>query len=174
MEITCLSQTTIKVKGKQASVVIDPEKSVKTTADAVLFSSSDWSNSDANNIEGQRLIIHGPGEYEIGGIKIRAYPGIQHVVYALHIDNLDVLVCWACDIAKAQEAIKESQCVVIAADEKADASVIAKLSAQVVVFYGQQAVESAKRLGKESITPVAKYATTLEKLPAEMETVVLG
>lgn len=174
MEITRLSQNSIKVKGKQASVVINPEKSIKTSADAVLFSSSDASISNANGIEGQRLIIHGPGEYEIGGIKIRAYPGAQNVIYSLQIDSLDVLFCSAPDIAKAQDAIKESHCVVIAADEKADASAITKLSPQVVVLYGEKAEESAKALGKESVTPVAKYTTTLEKLPAEMETIVLS
>ena len=37
-----------------------------------------------------------------------------------------------------------------------------------------RSMEAAKTFGKETVAPVSKYITTAEKLPAEMEVIVLG
>lgn len=171
MEVTLLSDTSIKIKGKQAGIVVNPQKATKASADAVIFTS--FTPESVSGIEGQRLIINGPGEYEIGGIKITGYRVADALSYLIIVDGVDVAVVHAQHVFAMQEIIKEAHCVVVCTDVLVDASAIAKLSPQVVVLYGKENDASAKALGKDTVTHTGKFQTTFEKLPQEMEVVVL-
>ncbi len=91
-----------------------------------------------------------------------------------HILDLLLLLTESKVLKKLQKDLGESQAVVLKANEPLDGSAVAALSPRIVILYGEHALEIAKSLGKEGIAPVSKYATTLEKLPEEMEVVVLG
>jgi hypothetical protein len=43
----------------------------------------------------------------------------------------------------------------------------------VIIFYGEKAAEIAQTFGKETVKQMAKYSTTKDKLPQEVETIVL-
>lgn len=174
MEIALISKDVIKIRGKRASLVVDPMNlGVKTAADMILLF-HDFSSHSFPKIEGSRLTIYGAGDYEVSGIKISGEGLQEGIIYTVRVDGMSLLLTESKVLKKLQGNLGESQMVVVKADESLDASAVAALSPRVVVLYGEHALEIAKSLGKESIAPVSKYSTTLEKLPEEMEVVVLG
>jgi L-ascorbate metabolism protein UlaG (beta-lactamase superfamily) len=70
MDINYLGLSSFKLKGKAASVVIDPAKTIE--ADIVV----------------PGTVIKGPGEYEIKGISILGFAFSGQVIYVYEIDGL--------------------------------------------------------------------------------------
>lgn len=78
MEITYLGHSSFKLRGKTASVITDPfdpdmvgiKLPAKTEADAVTVSHQHKDHNFVKALSGNPLIIAGPGEYEIKGIRI--------------------------------------------------------------------------------------------------------
>ncbi len=170
MEVTSLSKTTIKIKGKRAAVLIDPDMSLRTKTPAdcvVLFTSTAF---DPAKIEGNRLTIKGAGEYEIGGIKISGVKVGGKLVYQIHVDGINLAVASSDTISSARDALTERDVLVFQAVENVDVSAIALLEPKVVVFYG----DTASLEGKEGVSKVGKFSTTKDKLPEVMETVLLS
>lgn len=107
MDISWYGQSCFKIKGKNASVVVDPYdpemiglKKLKVSGDilAISHQHSDHNNKEA--VEGTPFVIEGAGEYEIKGVTIH---GVQtfhdskdgkergmNVVYTIDIDGLSV------------------------------------------------------------------------------------
>lgn len=110
MEIVPLGHSAFKLRGKSASVVCDPYDPTMvgltfpkhTSADIITVSHSHKDHSFTKIVdkepEGQQIIVHGPGEYEIRGVSII---GIQtdhdgeggkargkNTVYRLEIDTI--------------------------------------------------------------------------------------
>ena len=122
-------------------------------------------------VSGQRVIVSGPGEYEVGGVKITGM-NQNGMMYVLHVDEVEVFVTSASALEKTLEG-NEYEIIVINADTVLRESFITTLSPKVVIIYGLQASEAAKALGRDSI-PVAKYVISADKLPEEMEVIVLA
>ena len=91
MEIKYLNQGKIYLKGKKENVWINPGKEEfegkNREARIVIFTDSD-KNFVKLGEENDKVIICGPGEYEIGGVEIS---GINSM-YALTIDGIKVVV----------------------------------------------------------------------------------
>lgn len=173
MEIAIVSGDSLKVKGKTAQVLIDPSSDMaKTEASAILLLSSQ--HAHVSKVEGYRLVIEGPGEYEISGIKISAFELHNHLAYEIHVDGVELLLVTAQSLKASLEKVKEYHVVVVRSDASLNQSVITTLSPQVVILYGEKAKDEAKLLGKDTASTIQKYQTTVEKLPEEMEVVVLG
>lgn len=173
MEIVNVSKDCLKIKGKTGSLLIDPSSDMaKTVADAILLLSQ--KKATVSKVEGYRLVVEGPGEFEVSGVKISAFELANHVSYDIRVDGVEILVTQAEVLQTAADKAKDFHIVVIRTDLPLNQSVITALSPQVVVLYGDKAKEEAKTLGKEITQSVSKYQTTVEKLPAEMEVVVLG
>lgn len=170
MEITSLSKTTIKVKGKRATVLVDPDMTLraKTPADCVvLFQSNAF---DPAKIEGNRLIIRGVGEYEIGGIKISGVKVGGKLFYQMHVDGISLAVTKSDNLSSARDGLTERDILVLQALENVDLSVIATLEPKVIIFYG----DTSSLEGKADIIKSSKFTTTKDKLPEKMETVLLS
>ena len=113
MEIVYLGHSAFKIKGKTATVIVDPfdpqflglKKSAwkKQPADIVLISHE---NADHNYLEGiengaDGFVGRGSGEYEVQGVRIFGYPsshdsvkgakGGKNTIYLLEIDGLVVV-----------------------------------------------------------------------------------
>ena len=87
MEIVLLTQNSIRIKDKQASFVVDPQE--KVSADAYLLLKNP---AHVVKAEEETVIISGPGEYEIGGVKLSGIRAETNSVYSLNVGGVAVLV----------------------------------------------------------------------------------
>lgn len=171
MEITKLSETTIKIKGKHATCLINPvDLHSKLSAACVLFFEKISMPLDMKFFEKEPLIIQGSGEYEVGGIKTTGMKNGESSVYRIMIDGMDMLVAKTSLLGKIKES--EYKILLLEADTLADQSIITALDPNVIIFYGQYKEESAKAIGKEFGT-VSKFMMTRDKLPTDIQVLIL-
>ncbi len=70
MDISIIGNQSIKLKGKQATFIVDPTKEMpKTAADAIILLNG-LENMDISRVTDSRITIQGAGGYEVGGVKI--------------------------------------------------------------------------------------------------------
>ena len=169
MEISLLSQSAVKIKGKSATFVVNPQTA--TPANAVL---SLVPGADMKVESEESILLNGSGEYEIAGVKITGLRNEKSVLYTMHLDSLDVIVGPIALLAAMQNKLKEHNVVIVSCDEVADAAFLTTLAINAVLFYGEKAQEVAQAFEKEKLKQMNKYATSLSKLPTEMETVLLA
>lgn len=108
MEITYLGHSSFKIKGKQASVVIDPFepsfvgiKFPKVDADIVTISHNHDDHNKAEYVSNVKKVIQGPGEYEVNGVSIiglstyhddeKGAKRGKNTIYVIEIDNMRLL-----------------------------------------------------------------------------------
>lgn len=163
----------VKIRSKNASFVVGPVKTIsKVRADAV-FLLGNSKNTDSSQVLDQRIVINGPGEYEVGGVKISGIKVGNGIVYSLFLDSVQVVLGKVSDIARLQDNTPSCQIALLEADDDLK-SIVSKLEPKIIVLYGDKKMEVAQLLGKVGIQPVQKFTTTRDKLPDEMEIVVLG
>lgn len=167
MEIALLQKSALRIKGKTASFAINPQGSVTTNAVLLLTPGMEFSTEEI-------VVLNGAGEYEIGGVKITGLRNEKSVLYSMHIDGMDVVVGSIALLSALQHKLKEHNIVIVNCDEITDASFLTSLAVNAVLFYGEKSTEVAQAFEKEKLQTMNKYAATLGKLPAEMETVLLA
>lgn len=108
MEIQYLGHACFRLKGKNATVITDPFdpkmvgiKFPKTSADIVTISHLHKDHSYTKEIEGEELIINGPGEYEVKGIKILGISSFhdakegkergKNTIYRIEVDKVSII-----------------------------------------------------------------------------------
>lgn len=171
MEVTLLENNTLRIKGKKASIVVDPKKGVaKQSADAILLLKKQ--GFDETRVSEYRVIIKEPGEYEVGGIKLTGVGEDTAMFYSLNVDNLDMVLANTSTLSKFKEVITEPKIAILNADSEVDAEDITAIEPRVVLLYGQYAKGAVKSLGKEGVPGVKKYASTKESLSEEETQIV--
>lgn len=168
MEIAILAKNSLRIKGKHASLVVDPQE--KTMANAALVLNR---SLDQLNIQEEAVVIDGPGEYEIGGVKMSGMRNEGEILYDLNVDGVEILLGKLTSLEKQQHKLKEQNIVVAYVDSIAPSSFITSLASNVVIFYGEHAKEVASTFGKGNVVAMQKYSGTVEKLPQEVETIIL-
>jgi len=176
MDVVLLDKNSIKIKGKNASIVIDPAaKMSKTNADGIIFLEGDGEGYDITRIDDYRVILKGQGEYEVGGIKISGQKSADKYVYNLVVDNLDVFLSKTSVLNKSHQEIRDYKVLILNIDSNIDQSLITSFEANLIILYGEGASkESGKALGKGEVENAKKISVTNEKLPAEMQVMILG
>lgn len=170
MEIILLSKSSLKIKGKRASVVLDPDSSIKgkIAADGIIvFPNVD---SDTTKVEEWRVCIRGGGEYEVGGIKISGVKNGKHFAYKLFVDGISVACASFDSLEGLRDALSGQHILVLSVSEKVDLSLIATLEPRIVILYGEKAGEIPQ---KDDVVKASKFVITKEKLPEKMETILL-
>ena len=168
MEIALLPKDSLRIKGKHATLVVDPQDKTAYNAGLLIRLSPEQVTPIENSV-----IISGPGEYEVGGIKMTGLRSEGDVTYSMIVDGVDVLVGRIGTIEKLQQKLKEYHIVIAYEDTVRDASFITGIATNVVIFYGEKGREIANSFGKENVKEMQKYMTTVDKLPAEVETIIL-
>lgn len=173
MDVSVINKNCIKIKGKKTAFIVDPEKDTpKTSADAVLLTRN--SGFDISRVSGSRVVLNGPGEYEVNGSKISAVATTEHIIYKLLIDNTTITLGRSVDFSKLDGNFTACEIVLLNACDEFSESSITSLEPKIVVLYGDKKTEKSKKLGENNIISVVKFSTTKDKLPEKMEVVVLG
>ncbi|MCL6096093.1 MAG: hypothetical protein M1444_00200 [Patescibacteria group bacterium] len=173
MEVVLLDKTSLRIKSKHTNFIVDPSGQLsKTPTDGVIILSGEA--VDLSKVTDYRVVVKSPGEYEIGGVKISGIDVDGVTVYGLTIDNIDVLLAKASSVTKVSEKLKEYDIAIFNVDAEINQTVVTALEPRVVILYGEKANEATKALGKENAEKVQKFIATKDKLPEEMQVVVLS
>ncbi len=171
MEIAVVSENGVRLKGKTASLVINPP--LKTSGyNAELF----LVKPDLTLLspDQETLSIYGPGDYEIGGIKITVFKADSDLIYSMNIDGVDVMVGRSEALDRMHAKLKEHHIVIIQALTVSPTSYVTNFAPKIVSYFGEKAYEMASQTGKEDIKKESKLTITLDKLPEEMQEIVLA
>ena len=173
MDIAILGNQSIKIKGKQASFIVDPSSALpKTSADAIILLNG-YDNVDTTRVTDSRITISGAGGYEIGGAKVSGTTTAKGTLYRISIDGVAIIVGKAAE-TKAEGFNACQVAIVKTEDVDFNESFVTSLEPKITVLYGPSKTDGAKTLGAQSITEVSKVTVTKDKLPEKMEIVVLG
>lgn len=172
MDIAIVGKTSIKLKGKKASFIVDPAKDAPKTSSEAIILSNGYDNIDISRVTDSRIIIEGPGGYEVGGTKISGVSTPKGVLYKLSIDDVIVIIGKA--TGSTTEGFSACQVAIVNTDSDFSELFVTALEPKITVLYGDNKEAAAKMLGAENITLVPKKTITKDKLPEKMEVVVLG
>ncbi|MEK7450703.1 MAG: hypothetical protein AAB662_02055 [Patescibacteria group bacterium] len=174
MDIAIINENSIKIRGKHVGFIIDPPTSgPKISADAIIYLSKDLP-ADASRIEEYRVIIKGPGEYQVNGAMITGVKTDKENVYRIVLDDVQILVAKASGISKFKGDMGSSEVLILNTDSEIEASVITNMEPRIVILYGERKEGAAKILGKSEIKKTEKVTVSKEQLPEMMEVIVLG
>ena len=109
----------------------------------------------------------------MGGVKIVSVLGRVGFVYSLFIDNTEVVLGKVSDLSILLDNIPSCQIAILQVDDDLK-SLVTKLEPKLILLYGDKKLDGARELGKAQVSPVQKYTITKDKLPLEMEVVVLA
>ena len=210
MEISHLGHSSFKLKGKDSILVTDPFdpeylglKFPKVAADIVTISHFHKDHDYKAGIEGTPIIIEGPGEYEVKGVKILGIPTFhdnshgadrgENTIYRIWMDGVSIVHCG--DLGhKIEEKLLEMLdgvdvvMVPVGGVYTIDASVAAEVASQleskiiIPMHYNVAGLKESnlsdvsiflKQIGKEAVLPVAKLTISKDRLPTETQVVVL-
>lgn len=172
MDIAIIGNQSIKLKGKQATFIVDPAPVLpKTQADAIiLLNGAD--DIDKSRVIESRITIQGAGGYEVSGVKISGTTTPKGILYKLLIDGISVILGRTAD-AKT-EGFSSCEIAIINADDEFNESFVTAMEPKITVIYGTSKIEAAKTLGVDIVNLVPKITISKDKLPEKMEAVVLG
>lgn len=173
MDIQIFDTDSLRLKIKKTALAVDPKTGVtKFDAEAILVMDKSFDSSRVNE---HRVIIEGPGEYEISGLKISGLKAEEDTIYGLSTENTGILITKASSLEKiSADKLGDYKIVVINADSDLNQTLITAMEPSVIIIYGQKKKEGAKLLGKEGASVSSKISVSEDKLPEELEIMLLG
>lgn len=191
MDIYTLDKNSIKIHSKHANFIVDPaERGVdptklgtKVSCDAVILLNKQ--SNDLSKVADYRIVINGPGEYEISGAKVSCIKADLGFIYSLMVDGFSVILGSSSEIPKIsaiggsasvhkEEFNTECQIAILNVDDELNPTVVTKLEPKIMILYGEDKEGAVKILGKQNLPTTKKFTIMKDKLPEEMEVVVLG
>ncbi len=169
MEITKLSINSLKIRGKQTSVVVNPQDKVVTFEAAVIFNTS----SSSLKLKPDILTIDGPGEYEIGGLKITGVRYEDSVTYTFIVDEVRIGLIDNKTLAKFHAKLPDVNVLVVMVTSEDDLSISTNVANSAVLYMGDKAEEVINKYIKEGVSKSNKYTVTKDKLPTEVQQILL-
>lgn len=157
MEIKYLGSQTVLIKTKKESVIINPEKGGdKIESRIVVFSDKKF---DYMGLDGEKVIVRGPGEYEVGGIEIKGWAVDEKMIYLLESEG--VIVGF---LGEMDEMLTDKMIERISGIDVLVASVGGKIG-------GKSLQDLAKKWGANYLVPVGYKAddATIKKFLDEVD-----
>lgn len=174
MDIALLGSKSLKLKSKKTTLVVNPTADISKTEAEGLLLLGDYGEKNISKVEGYRIVISGPGEYEVGGTKISAIKSGDKLAYLVDLDNVKVLIGEGKSIENSYDKIDNCNILVVNADNEFDYTALSKAEPNAILIYGDKKDDVAKSLGKDSPEKINKFSTTLEKLPEDLQVYLLG
>ncbi len=213
MDITPLGLSSFKIRGKNATIVVDPFDSgfvglkfpKKVEADIVTVSHDHKDHNAASQVEGTPFVVHGPGEYEIKGVSVIGVSSFHdsekgekrghNTIFRIEVDGVAILHLGDLGHALSSEEVESLDGVDVlmipvggtaTIDAQTAATIVKELEPSIVIpmHYAVSGLSSnfpaltpvsafLKEMGIESIPPLPKLAVSKDKLPEQMQVVVL-
>jgi L-ascorbate metabolism protein UlaG (beta-lactamase superfamily) len=172
-------------------------------ADIVTVSHKHPDHNAVDKVKGHQFVIDGPGEYEVGGISVIGVPTFHddaggekrgaNTAYVIEIEGLRIVHLGDLGHKLSQETLEEIGSVDVALvpvggnytiDAKTAKEVVAQVDPWIVIPMHYQMNELLmkdiapvedflKEMGKPDVVPIPKLSLSLDKLPTEMQIVVL-
>lgn len=211
MDVNWYGQAMFKIKGKSATLVVDPYNPEFTglklpkdlSAQVVLVTHQHQDHSNASAVEGNPLVISGPGEYEISGVsvaglhtyhdKVQGVEKGSNTIYHIILDGISLVHLGDLGHVLTDEqtsAIDQVDILMIPVgggptiDAEAAAKVVSLLEPKIVIpmHYDIDGLKLTpgklapflKEMGAENVTPISKLSITKDKLPEETTVIVLN
>ena len=160
MEIKYLGDKVVLLKGKNESVLINPSDDFlsknKSNSRVILFTNEDKGRS---GLEGDKVLINGAGEYEIGGMEINGFDSKDgNTVYKVNVDGFKVTI-----VGKFLQELNEK---IIDRIEETDVLIVSpeESSLNYKVFKSL-----AKKLGANYLIPISDDKKTLDEFLDEAD-----
>lgn len=170
MEIASLSKSSFRIKGKQSIIIVNPAGA--HDGNAALFTTNiDGLGSRFSMKDG--VIIASAGEYEVGGLKIKGTTIDSHTTYSLLVDGVEILLGKLTDLEKVHSKLQEHDIVIVEIDGSIDPAFVTTLGSHAIMFVGEKAKATVESFVKENVKQMPKFVSTKEKLPQEVETILL-
>jgi hypothetical protein len=131
MEISFLKKGSIKIKSKNANLVVDPQAAVEAD---IIFNTS--GSPLAPNAYGEALLIQGAGEYEVKGVSIFGKGNKNGTMYSILADGMKVILV----SSKAIDLVKDTEdvtAIIIKVESEVEDAVLSLSSTSLLVFYDQ-------------------------------------
>lgn len=139
MEISKLADASIKIKGKNASVVIDPASKVEAQ---IVIATVSQETLLLDKVEGVRLIISGPGEYEAGGIAVTGKKVKGEVFYQI-LEGSKIAFTTSSGISLIPDD-EEYDCLIIKVTSQFTEDTLGSINRKCTVLYGDLNVATLK------------------------------
>lgn len=198
MEITYFGKTSIRIKGRNSALLVDPYQGNVSLAkqDADIVAITDPAKTDPSVIKTEFILASGAGEYEVKGINVVGFAeklgeaDLAHKVtgYIITIDNINIGHLGNFEQTKLDEAQLETLenvdilFIPVNSEGGLTTSSAAKLAAQIepaiiIPLFSADAStleeNFLKEMGKGSIEHTKKLVITKDKLPEEPQIVIL-
>lgn len=209
MDISWLGQACFKLKGKQATIVLDPYsdqigfKLPKVEADIVAVTHDHYDHNASSEVSGDPFVITGPGEYEIKSINVVGIPSFhdnkkgqergKNILYSVQIDG--VRVAHLGDLGQDELTSAQIDSLgnvgvlmipvgsVYTIDAATAAKIAASLEPDIILPMHYQDKDAKvdlepvekflKEMGKEDVEIVKKLTVSRDRLPSELQVVLL-
>ena len=119
------------------------------------------------------VVIEGPGDYEIGGIKLSASRFENEMMYSFIIDDISVFLSDGKTLFKNHQKMRDYDIVIVYIYDDEDISSASNIASNAVIYYGEKATEVVKKVVKEGLQEMNKYSITKDKLPVEVTQILL-
>lgn len=163
MEIKYFSEKSFLVRVKKEAVLVDPQKedldNTKLASRVAIYTGNGFDYWEPEN--GQRVVIRGPGEYEVGGVEIVGYRGggEGNTIYTLLADGITLGV-----LGEMKESLTDKKM------EKINGLdiMMASIGGENKVAY-KSMLEMAKKLGANYLIPINYTPEELKKFLDETD-----
>lgn len=169
MEIAIIAGDSIKIKGKTVSFIINPQKPSDDYQGALYLKADNAKDPHF----GQGISIDGTGEYEVGGVKIKATKKDNGIIYVLNVDGVNIILGNLSILEKMQGKYQDMSVVCVNVDIHTDPSFMSGFANHYIIYFGEKMDELSSTFLKGEITKQSKLQTTKE-MPQELQTILLA
>lgn len=154
MEIKYLGEKTVLLKGKSESVLINPSDEFlandKNGSRVILYTTEEGTRAD---LENEKILINGAGEYEIGGVEIVGFNvDGGDAIYRVNIDGFKIVV-----IGRLHEELSEKKI------DKIEETDVLMVSPEAVGLDYKVFKAWAKKWGANYLIPVSDDKDVVDK-----------
>lgn len=185
MEITYIGHSCFKIKGKDLEIVIDPYdpsmlgyKLPKLSADVVLSTHSHGDHNYLEGVNGYKLAVTTPGEYEINGVYIEGISTFhddkdgkergKNTIFQISIDNMNILHLGDLGHQLSKDTLEKILDIDVLLIPVGGFYTIDAETATEVISEIEPGIVIPMHFQEDSVTPVTKEMAPLKKFLEEM------